>query len=891
MRAQTTASAAIASMAVLLVGAAHASGQAPVAVADSATVTRGGQVTVLNGGGTSVLANDTDHERDALTAQLTRQPARGTLTLRADGTFIYKHDGSSNSSDEFRYRAFDGSRTSSEVKVTIAVTAAAVAPRIVGQRALSTPEDTRLTITLQDLTVQDSDSAYPGAFSLILRDGDNFSLQGTSVVPDADFYGTLSVPTRVNDGQADSNEFLLNITVQPVNDSPVVKQAPADQLATEGELFRFDFAPLFGDVDTGDSLTFVASGLPPSGSLKLSTAGVLSGTPLAIDAQVLLYRVAVTSRDRAGASAGVQLSLTVRTRRADLSVRITADPDPATVAAAPQWSIETINSSSSASDATVLTADLRSTGGPVTLTTASDCTILDNGTARVRLQCRIAALAAGAAAVVRIQSTQAATGDQAVRARVDLADANPGNNEAFKSLNVAGTFGQDPAQRLLGAGADLAVGDLDADRRPDLVAVGDRVRVFFNTGAKTFDPTPVSPPGASTGDVVALLDWNRDTRVDIAVLRNDGAAGRVFAGDGARGFAAGTALPPISARAVAVVDSNLDGTNEIAVTGAAGTALLAPGANPTIIDARAGRALAAGDFNGDGRVDLAAALDSGGVAMLESTGSGSFTVRTLPGLGVVVAIAAGGVSGDDAADLLLAIDSGSADAPENAVLRNERNGTFSSMLRFGATKTAQLLVADVNADRLADVVALNATGVHQVYFGDRTSGLLLQPEFLLDPGTATAELADLDADGVPDLFVAGAAAPNVVVLRNSGIGRFGLGDVSPPLLKLVGDASVSIKATSAYVDPGATAIDEVSGDLTPSIVVKNPVNTAIIGAYRVSYDVTDRAGNSAATVFRTVNVEAATEGGGGGGSAGLYELALLAGLLLWALAASHRAKA
>jgi hypothetical protein len=70
----------------------------------------------------------------------------------------------------------------------------------------------------------------------------------------------------------------------------------------------------------------------------------------------------------------------------------------------------------------------------------------------------------------------------------------------------------------------------------------------------------------------------------------------------------------------------------------------------------------------------------------------------------------------------------------------------------------------------------------------------------------------------------------------------------------------------------------VSGDLSASIVVDNPVNAAVVGTSRVRYDVSDRAGNAAAPVFRTVVVAAATGGGGGGGSVGVYLLAAL-GLL------------
>jgi VCBS repeat-containing protein len=884
------------SAASLLAWAVHASGLAPVAVADSMTVIRGRQATVLNSGQASVLANDTDAERDRLTAELTRAPTRGTLALRSDGTFTYTHNGSAQTTDEFRYRAFDGTRRSAEVRVTIAIKPVPVAPVITGQKTLTTPEDKSLTVTLQDLVVTDSDSAYPGSFTLILRDGaaDNYSLQGSAVVPDPNFNGTLTVPTRVNDGQADSNEFALKITVQAANDAPSVKQAIPDQIASEGEPFALNVAPSFGDVDAGDTLTFTAAGLPPSGSLKLSTAGALTGTPLSIDAQVLQYRVTITARDRAGASAATDFMLRMLPRRADLGISITALPDPATVSTPPEWTIEATNGSTSTSEATTLAAVWRSGGPALTLTTASSCTIVGNGTEVIELSCAIGALAPGAKSAVLVRSDQQAPGDQAVHASLALADANPANNQAFKSLNVAGTLSQDAAQRLTAVGADLVAGDLDGDARPDLVAVGDRTSVYFNTGAQTLDTTASTPPGTSSGDLVALIDWNRDTRLDVVTLSQSGGAGRVFLGDGARHFASGTPLPAIAARAAAAVDVTLDGQDELVVVGPNGTAQLSAGASPRTLDSRAASALAVADLDGDGRRDVAIALDGGGVGVIASTAGTPAMFVAGAGFGRVINVAANDVSGDGLADLLLAVDSTAGDSPENVVLRNERNGTYTETLRFGATKTLQLLAADVDGDKTNDVVAINATGVHQIYLGGSPTALTLQPDFLLSPGTATADAADFDGDGLPDLFVGGVTAPNVVVLRNSGNGRFGRGDVTPPVITLVGESTVAIKASTAYVDAGATAKDDVSGDLTSSIVVKNPVNTAIIGTYQISYDVKDRAGNAATTALRTVKVEATQgEGGGGGGAIDRYLLALVVLLvgLLWARRRSASAAA
>jgi len=79
-------------------------------------------------------------------------------------------------------------------------------------------------------------------------------------------------------------------------------------------------------------------------------------------------------------------------------------------------------------------------------------------------------------------------------------------------------------------------------------------------------------------------------------------------------------------------------------------------------------------------------------------------------------------------------------------------------------------------------------------------------------------------------------------------------DTTSPVITRLGDAETTIEVRSAYTDPGATALDNYDGDLTPAIVVANDVDATKVGAYTVTYDVADSSGNEAQQVTRTVNV-------------------------------------
>jgi hypothetical protein len=79
-------------------------------------------------------------------------------------------------------------------------------------------------------------------------------------------------------------------------------------------------------------------------------------------------------------------------------------------------------------------------------------------------------------------------------------------------------------------------------------------------------------------------------------------------------------------------------------------------------------------------------------------------------------------------------------------------------------------------------------------------------------------------------------------------------DTEAPVITLIGESTISINQDETYTELGATATDNVDGDLTASIIIESEVDSSSPGTYTVTYNVSDAAGNAATEVIRTVNV-------------------------------------
>ena len=241
--------------------------------------------------------------------------------------------------------------------------------------------------------------------------------------------------------------------------------------------------------------------------------------------------------------------------------------------------------------------------------------------------------------------------------------------------------------------------------------------------------------------------------------------------------------------------------------------------------------------------------------------------------GNVARVSAGNLNSDGFADLLLTIDGSELAMPENLILYQQGNGDFMLGGTFGASAVSELLADDVDDDGRSDILAINEAGVHQLYRSSSDGGFVLNAEQIVSAGMRQGVLVDFNGDQSIDLILAGDEV--VEIYANNGIGRLGLGDRIPPEITLQGEATLTITAGSAYDDAGATASDDIDGDITDSIVQSGDVNSTVVGTYSISYKATDRSGNSS-TVQRTVTVKVNDGvGGGGGGATGLLQSMIL----------------
>ncbi|EJG1889493.1 tandem-95 repeat protein [Vibrio parahaemolyticus] len=231
---------------------------APVAdiVADKATVVEDTPTII------KVLGNDTfEDDGKVVSLDTNNGPANGTVSVNPDGSVTYTPNDNYVGKDTFTYVVTSGG-VSESTTVTVNVTPVNDAP-VAKDDIATTQEDTAVTI---DVLSNDTDV-----------DGDKLSIQSATVpeaqgkveivdgklvfTPAENFNGHAEITYTVTDG-ALTDQATVKVTVNAVNDTPVVESNIADQaLAEDFTPYTIDLNTAFSDVDNVDGeLTFSVSG-------------------------------------------------------------------------------------------------------------------------------------------------------------------------------------------------------------------------------------------------------------------------------------------------------------------------------------------------------------------------------------------------------------------------------------------------------------------------------------------------------------------------------------------------------------------------------------------------------------------------------------------------------
>jgi len=259
---------------------------APVGGPDTIALDEAGTATTTTAGATSVLANDTDMENDALSATLLNSPAHhnGMFTLAANGTFSYDHDGSETTTDSFTYNITDMVNNVT-VTVTINISPQNDCPTVispvgsttVNEDAIDTTDDLNLRFNDVDILPTPNSLSYtvsPTNTALAILTVNGAGLLNIDYKDNQT--GIVTITVTANDNVACTVDDVFLLTVNPVNDPPVgnTESITVSESGTATQTTGGQTTLLWNDTDIeNDILTASIVTTPSFGTLTMQSSG------------------------------------------------------------------------------------------------------------------------------------------------------------------------------------------------------------------------------------------------------------------------------------------------------------------------------------------------------------------------------------------------------------------------------------------------------------------------------------------------------------------------------------------------------------------------------------------------------------------------------------------
>ena len=316
----------------------------------------------------------------------------------------------------------------------------------------------------------------------------------------------------------------------------------------------------------------------------------------------------------------------------------------------------------------------------------------------------------------------------------------------------------------------LVTGDFDRDGNIDVAVIaGQAISVLLGNGDGTFR-THVDYRLPKSGDItLACADFNHDGRLDLAATNGDAVS--LFLGRGDGTFAAPSSFQ-IGAEGATMVagDFNGDGNLDLAVTTTAsgsGNGQVSVrlgngrgGFGPVMVTEIGGGdtplAIAAGDFNRDGKLDLVTGAFGNTYSVLLGNGDGTFQVRTAVLTACVGGVGTADFNGDGILDL--AITHGCGFMPGKvSILLGDGQGNFGPPQDYTTAGQfpGNVTVGDFNNDGMVDLLIADFTAAPGILLGngDGTFQNVLKFPTGFGNGFAVVAAADVNNDGELDIVL------------------------------------------------------------------------------------------------------------------------------------------